>query len=130
MKAAPVAGMVLRRQQTCLFLVCAVVLLGAGYGWGYANTYTQYYSLASVMDRETLDLDFNSRLLHFADANQPAAVRARLYQRLAEQVHYIDQILASADDPNLTRDAAASLARARAALDPPRTQVPLAATHG
>ena len=108
--------MVLRRQQLYLFLLCAVVLLGAGYGWGYANTYTQYYSLASVMDRETLDLDFNSRLLHFADANQPAQVHARLSRRLAEQVRYIDQILASADDRDMTGDAAASLARARAAL--------------
>ena len=119
--------MSLRWQQMCLFLLCAAVLLGAGYGWGYASTYTQYYSLGSVMDRETLDLDFNSRLLHFATINQPAEVRARLYQRLVEQVLYIDQILASANDREMTRDAAGSLARARAALSQPGPPVAAAA---
>ena len=109
-----------RHRQIWLFLLCAAVLLSAGYGAGYASAYTQFYSVSSVVDRETLDLEFNSRLLRFADANQPEAVRARLFQRLSGQVRYVDQIMASSDDPDAARNAAMSLEHARVALSRPR----------
>jgi hypothetical protein len=111
--------MVPRRKQIGLFLLCAAVLLAGGYGWGYASAYTGFYSLASLVDRESPDLDFNSRLLHYADVNQPEAVRARIFQRLSEQVRYIDQLIAASDDRAMAQDG--SLLRARAALSERRS---------
>ncbi len=121
--------MTLRQRQTCLFLVCAVVLLAAGYGWGEAYAYTRYYSPGSLLDRETLDLQFNTRLLRYADTHQPDRVRSRLCARLTEQVRYIDQVIASSGDQSVARSAAASLEQARAALKPPRPAGNLTASN-
>jgi hypothetical protein len=122
--------MALRRKQVWLFLLCTAVLLSAGYGWGYASAYTGFYSASSLMDREVLDLEFNSRLLHFANSNQPERVRARLLDRVSEQVRYVNQIIGSSDDPAVVRNAAASLEQAREALAPPRNLGAVAAAAG
>jgi hypothetical protein len=111
--------MTVRRKQLLLFLLCALVLTAGGYGWGYADTFTQFYSLSAVMDRETLDLEFNSRMLHYLNSNQSQLLRARLSQRLAEQVRYVDRILDTSVHKQLTDNAAASLQRARAVLREP-----------
>jgi hypothetical protein len=116
-----------RRKQMLLFLLCALVLTAGGYGWGYASTFTQFYSLSAVMDRETLDLEFNSRMLHYLNSNQSQLLRARLSQRLSEQVHYIERILDTSVQKQLTHNAAASLQRARAVLSEPRDLGKLAA---
>ena len=122
--------MALARRQTLLFVLCACVLLAAGYAWGYAKAYTEYYSLSELMDRETLDLEFNSRLLHYADIHQPETVRRKLYQRLSEQVRYVGEIIASSKYRNMAPDAAASLQHAREALSPLRNWGALAANAG
>jgi hypothetical protein len=119
--------MTVRRKQLLLFLLCALVLTSGGYGWGYATTFTEFYSLSAVMDRETLDLEFNSRLLHYMNSNQSALLRARLSQRLTEQIRYIDRILDTSAHKQLTNSAAASLSRARAVLSEPHDLGKLAA---
>jgi hypothetical protein len=120
--------MTLRRQQLLLFILCAAVLLAAGYGWGYAGAYARTNSASALLDQETLDLDFNGRLLHFADANEPEKVHVRLCQRLSQELQYADRIIADSDDQSIARDTAASLARARAVLAEP-TKPPISATQ-
>ncbi len=115
------------RRQTFLFVLCAAVLLAAGYTWGYTRAFTQYYCLSELMDRETLDLEFNSRLLHYADLHQLETVRAKLFTRLSEEVHYVNEIIASSKDRTMEPEAAASLQHARAALSPQRNWGNLAA---
>ncbi len=74
-----------------------------------------------------LDLEFNARLLHFADASQMDKVRSRLIQRLSQEVNFVDHVLASSVHKNVPPKAADSLTRARLALSEPHNLGSLAA---
>ena len=81
------------RRQTLLFLACAVVLLGAGFAWGYSNAYTRFYSPEATVDRELVRLDFDSRVLHYVNAGQRVQCRRDLVAQLRQQITFIRGML-------------------------------------
>ena len=48
------------RRRTILFLICAVVLLGAGFASGYIYSYNGFYSPEAQLDHELLEMNFNT----------------------------------------------------------------------
>lgn len=79
------------RRRVLLFLLSAVVLLGAGYAAGYANAYGRFYSPEALLGRELLHMDFNSRLLHYSILGQQADCRRELVRRLQGEVAFVGE---------------------------------------
>ncbi len=98
------------RRQTVLFVVCAAVLLAAGFAWGYAHAMTQLNAPQVLLQREIIDLDFNTRLLQRFVAKQPVILKDTLENRLNQQAVLVGQ-LAAACPPGADR------AEAQQALD-------------
>ena len=84
-----------RRRQTVLFLLCAVVLLGAGFGSGYVYAFNGFYSPETQLDRELSEMNFNSRVLHYTNLGQRADCQRELVRRLQGQVVFVNRMLAS-----------------------------------
>lgn len=81
------------RRRTVLFVVCAAVLLAAGYAWDYTSAYNRFYDPEPSLDRETVHLNFNSRVLHYTNLAQPAQCRRELVARLGQQIVYVRGLL-------------------------------------
>ncbi len=105
------------RKRLLLFLACTVVLLGAGYGWGYSNAHDQFYAPESLLENELASLDFNNRLLHYANASRPDEVRRELLTRLQEQITFVESLAPDCRDPGSRREAEKSVRNARQVMD-------------
>ncbi len=101
------------RKRILLFLVCATVLLAAGYGWGYSNAHDQFYAPESLLENELVSLDFNNRLLHYANLNQLAEARRELLTRLHEQIAFVESVTPDCHDPGSRHQAEQSVLNAR-----------------
>ena len=101
------------RQRTILFLICAAVLLAAGYGWGYSNAHDRFYAPESLLDNELVSLDFNNRLMHYANLNQSAECRRELLTRLHEQIAFVESVAPECQDPGSRHVAEKSVENAR-----------------
>lgn len=98
-----------------LFLACAVVLLAAGYLWGASREHDKFYSPEALLDRELVNLDFNSRVLYHINQGHPAECRRELVTQIKRQMVYLGSFLA--DTPTDVRnDAMRKLQRAQAAI--------------
>ena len=105
------------RKRLLLFLACAAVLLGAGYGWGYSNAHDQFYAPESLLGNELTSLDFNNRLLHFANVNRPDEARRELLARLREQITFVENLTPDCRDSSSRREAEKSVQNARLVMD-------------
>ncbi len=81
------------RRRTILFILCAIVLLAAGYAWGYSRAYNGFYAPDAVLERETLHFNFNARVLHYTNLAQRAESQRELVTRLRQQSVYITGLL-------------------------------------
>ena len=104
------------RRRVVLFLLCAVVLLGAGFAWGYANAYDHFYSPDATLDRELSRLDLNSRMLHYVNAGKPAECRRVLVTQLREQIPFVRGMVKVAS-PEAQADANEKLKQAELAIN-------------
>lgn len=117
--------------RTLLFCACAVVLLAAGFAWGSSRAYDQFYSPEASLDRELVHLDFNSRVLHYANQGQPADCRRELVARMQQQIVFVNRFLP--DAPIIARqDAETRLQRARQMIvgSSPVARVPVSQLEG
>ena len=96
MKVAPSICMKPDHYRILLFLLCAVVLLGAGFAWGYGNAYGRFYSPDATLDRELVQLDFDSRVLHYVNVGQRAECRRDLVTQMQHQIAFLRGMLSSA----------------------------------
>ena len=101
------------RRRTFLFLLCAAVLLAAGYGWGYSTAHDHFYAPEALLDSELVSLDFNNRLMHFANLNQAAECRRELLTRLGEQIARVESLAPDCQDLGSRRQAEKSVQNAR-----------------
>ena len=101
------------RKRTILFLICAAVLLAAGYGWGYSSAHDRFYAPEALLDDELVSLDFNNRLMHYANLNQAAECRRELLTRLGEQIARVESLTPDCQDLSSRREAEKSVANAR-----------------
>ena len=106
-----------RGHRILVFLLCAVVLLGAGFAAGYANAYGRFYSPEALLDRELVHMDFNSRLLHYTLLGQQVDCRRELVRRLQGEVTFVGGQLGDPLAPDLRADVEASMERARTVMD-------------
>ncbi len=104
------------RKRTVLFVICAAVLLGAGWAWGYSMAFERFYGPSAILDRETVDLRFYNQLLHYVDAGDQQRERDAIQRRLSQTAAYVNAVIATAEKRKLSPDAAESVAEARAAL--------------
>ena len=105
------------RRRLFLFLICAAVLLATGYAWGYSNAHDRFYAPESLLDNELVSLNFNNRLLHYVNLNQPAECRRELMTRLREQMAFVDSLAPDCQDPGSRHDAEKSLGDARQVMN-------------
>ena len=105
------------RKRLLLFLACAVVLLGAGYGWGYSNAHDEFYAPESLLQNELISLDFNNRQLHYANLNLPAESRRELLARLREEIAFVNSIAPQCRDAGSRREAEKSVGNAKQVMD-------------
>ncbi len=105
------------RRQTVLFLLCALVLLGAGYAVGYSRAYDGFYSSEALLDRELVHMDFNSRLLHYTLLGHEADCRRELVQRLQGEVVFVGEQLDGKLTPGMQETARVSMEHARTVMD-------------
>ena len=105
------------RKRLSLFLVCAAVLLAAGYAWGYANAHDRFYAPESLLDNELVSLNFNNRLLHYVNLNQSAECRRELIGRLREQMAFVSAVAPDCQDTGSRHEAEKSLGDARQVMD-------------
>ena len=104
------------RRQTSLFVLCAVVLLGTGFAWGYGNAYNRFYSPDASVDRELVQLDFDRRVLHYVNLGQRTECRRDLVTQMQRQMTFLRGLLGSASaDTRL--DAARKLQQAEGAIN-------------
>ena len=101
------------RKRVSLFLVCAAVLLAVGYGWGYSSAQNRFYAPESLLGSELVSLDFNNRLLHYANLNQSAECRRELLTRLHEQIAFVESVAPECQDPGSRHVAEKSVENAR-----------------
>lgn len=126
MKAALFPGMSPARKRTVLFLICAAVLLAAGWAWGYSMAFDRLNGVSALLDRETVDLRFYNQLLHYADAGDQQKESAAIRRRLSQTAAYVSTVIATSESRKLSPDAAESISEARAALSPQKqTNSPL-----
>lgn len=81
------------RRRVLLFLLCAVVLLGAGYASGYSRAYDAFYSPDASLDRELVHLDFNTRVLYYVNQQDGVECRRELLAQLRQQMTYVAGLL-------------------------------------
>ena len=105
------------RRQTLLFLLCAVVLLAAGYAAGYGRAYDGFYSSEALLDRELVHMDFNSRLLHYTILGREADCRRELVRRLQGEVAFVGEQLDDGLTPGMQESARISMEHARTVMD-------------
>ena len=86
------------RRRTVLFLLCAIVLLAAGFASGYVYSYNGFYSAEAQIDHELLEMDFNSRQLYYANVGRNADCQRELVRQLRGQVAFINKLLATAPE--------------------------------
>ena len=86
------------RRRTVLFLICAVVLLGAGFACGYVYSYNGFYSPESQLDHELIEMDFNTRQLYYANVGRRADVQRELTRQLNGQVAFVNKLLMACPD--------------------------------
>ena len=101
------------RKRTVLFLICAAVLLAAGYGWGYSTAHDRFYAPEALLDTQLESMDFNNRLMHYANLNQSAECRRELLTRLQEQITYVQSVAPDCQDLSSRREAEKSVENAR-----------------
>ncbi len=104
------------RRRVLLFLLCAAVLLGAGYAVGYANAYGRFYSPEALLDRELLHMDFNSRLLHYTILGRQADCRRELVGRLQGEVTFVSEQIDGGLAPDSQASARVSIEHARTVM--------------
>ena len=104
-------------KRTVLFLICAALLLAAGYGWGYSNAHDRFYAPESLLANELVDLDFNNRLMHYANLNRTADCRRELLARLNEQITYVQTVMPDCQDAGSRHEAEKSVQNARQVID-------------
>ena len=81
------------RRRTLLFLICAVVLLGAGFTSGYIYSYNGFYSPEAQLDHELLEMNFNTRQLFYANTGRRNDVQRELVTQLRGQVAFVNKLL-------------------------------------
>ena len=96
-------------------MLCAVVLLGAGFAWGYSNAYARFYSPEATVDRELVRLDFDSRMLHYVNTGQRSQCRRDLVAQLSQQIVFIRGVL-NASSADTQSDATRKLREAELAI--------------
>ena len=101
------------RKRIGLFLICAAVLLAAGYGWGYSTAHDRFYAPEALLDNELVSMDFNNRLMHYANLNQAAECRRELLTRLREQIARVESLAPDCQDLSSRREAEKSAQNAR-----------------
>ncbi len=104
------------RRRVLLFLLCAVVLLAAGYAAGYSHAYGRFYSPEAMLDRELLHMDFNSRLLHYSILGQQADCRRELVRRLQGEVTFVGEQIEDGLTPDSRTNAQTSVDHARTVM--------------
>ena len=107
------------RRRTILFLICAVVLLGAGFASGYIYSYNGFYSPEAQLDHELVEMNFNTRQLFYANAGRRTDVQRELVKQLRGQVDLRQQTA-----PGLPRDESRANAQDQRQAGPGRTQRP------
>ena len=105
------------RKRIFFFLICAAVLLAAGYGWGYANAHDRFYAPEALLDKELVSLNFNNRLLHYVNLNQSAECRRELIGRLREQMAFVNSVSPDCQDAGSRHEAEKSLGDARQVMN-------------
>ena len=83
------------RRRTVLFLLCAVVLLAAGFVCGYIYSFDGFYSPEAQLDRELVEMNFNIRQLYYTNQGQRDDCRRELVKQLEGQVVFVTKLLAS-----------------------------------
>lgn len=104
------------RRQTVLFLLCAVVLLGAGFAWGYIHAYNGFYSPEAQLDHELVEMDFNTRQLYYANLGRRADCRRELIKQLKGQVAFVNRLLEAAPEMHSRETVQASVQQAQNAI--------------
>ncbi len=105
------------RRRTILFLICAVVLLGAGFASGYIYSYNGFYSPEAQLDHELIELNFNTRQLFYANAGRRSDVQRELVRQLQGQVAFINKLLLTCPDAPSRTGARASVKQAQDVLN-------------
>lgn len=121
--------MTVERRRTFLFLLCAAVLLAAGYAWGYARAYDGFYSPDASIDRELLSMEFNGRVLHHVNAGQPKECSRELVTQLRRQMIYIGTLVKAAS-PDARQQGEAAIQQAERAIAGQATDVAVAQPEG
>ena len=109
--------MSLARRQTVLFLICAAVLLGAGFACGYIYSFNGFYSPDAQLDHELVEMDFNTRQLYYANQGRRADCQRELVKQLRGQMLFVNKMLASAPETKNRVNAQASVQQAQSAID-------------
>lgn len=105
------------RRQTVLFLICAVVLLTAGFACGYIYSFNGFYSPESQLDHELIEMDFNSRQLYYANQGRRTDCQRELVRQLRGQVAFVNKLLASAPETKNRLNAQISVRQAQSVID-------------
>ena len=105
------------RRRTILFLICAVVLLGAGFASGYIYSYNGFYSPEAQLDHELIEMDFNSRQLFYANAGRRTDVQRELVRQLQGQVAFVNKLLLACSDTRSRTSARTSVKQAQDVLN-------------
>ena len=104
------------RRRTLLFLICAVVLLGAGFASGYIYSYNGFYSPEAQLDHELLEMNFNTRQLFYANAGRRVDVQRELVKQLQGQVAFVNKLLMACPDTESRASARISVKQAQDVL--------------
>ena len=104
------------RRRVLLFLLCAAVLLTAGYAAGYARAYDRFYSPEALLDRELLHMDFNSRLLHYSILGRQTDCRRELVRRLQGEVTFVGEQIEDGLTPTSQATAKVSMEHAQTVM--------------
>lgn len=100
------------RRQTVLFLLCAIVLLGAGFACGYIYSFNGFYSTEAQLDHELVEMDFNSRQLFYANVGRRSDCQRELVKQLTGQVAFVNKLLAATPDTKNRKEAQISVQQA------------------
>jgi hypothetical protein len=96
--------------------MCAAVLLAAGFAVGFAFAHDRFYAPESLVSNEVINLDFNNRLMYYANREQTSECRRELSTRLREQVSYIESLVPDVRERNSRLEAQAAVQNARQLL--------------
>ncbi len=104
------------RRRTILFMICAAVLLGAGFASGYIYSYNGFYSPEAQLDHELLEMNFNSRQLFYANTGRRADVQRELVKQLRGQVAFVSKLLMACPETQDRANAQTSVKQAQDVL--------------